>query len=274
MIAFGIAPTFEAIITDLADAGQTLVQIHASEGAAGNLSAYLAAEHPVPAMFTETEIIELPVAVPELSDGRFVVSGSGTRMRDIRENPGACLAILAIRPEGTTATLHYAPSRSFARITSEFNSHLAVHRAIVTSETLSYHAIVHAQPRQLTYLSHLSDYQNSTYLNRRLLRWQPEAILNFPEGIGILPFLVPGQPPLMAANEQALRAHRLVVWAKHGVMARSDKSAMAAVDLIEYAETAAAYECLDRMLGGHADGLSPDELKRIAQAYRVEQRLY
>ena len=39
-----------------------------------------------------------------------------------------------------------------------------------------------------------------------------------------------------------LRHHRIVIWAKHGVMARSDVSVKRAADRIEYAETAAKYE--------------------------------
>jgi len=49
----------------------------------------------------------------------------------------------------------------------------------------------------------------------------------------------------MAANVESLRTHRIVVWAKHGVMARSDISVKRAVDRIEYAETAANYEYMD-----------------------------
>jgi rhamnulose-1-phosphate aldolase len=266
--------SFEAVFSDLGQAGHTLVSMHACEGAAGNLSVYLGETPTLPKAFSKTETIDLPVALPEGFTGCFVVSGSGTRMRDLRENPEGCLGILTILAGGTTATLNYAPSRQFARITSEFNSHLAVHRAMVTRDRLHYHAIVHAQPRKLTYLSHLADYQDFETLNRRLLRFQPEAILNFPEGIGIVPFLVPGQRELMAANENSLKNHRLVIWSKHGVMARSNTSANAAVDLIEYAETAAEYECLDLMLGSRANGLSADDLKNIAFAYQVPQRLY
>ncbi len=30
------------------------------------------------------------------------------------------------------------------------------------------------------------------HLNRRLMRWEPEMIVNLPAGVGLLPLMVPG----------------------------------------------------------------------------------
>jgi rhamnulose-1-phosphate aldolase len=262
------------IISQLGRAGQRLTELGASEGASGNLSVFLRVPPAAYQGFTCAEDIELPLAVPELAGGTFVVTGSGTRSRDILDSPLSCLGWLEVHVTGRTGTLRSGPQRRFSRLTSEFNSHLAVHRDQVVRHGLEFHAVVHAQPRKVTYLSHIADYQDPETLTRRLLRWQPEAILNFPEGIAVVPFLVPGQDELMLANERALRDRSIVVWSKHGVMARSNVSISVAVDLIEYLETAAAYECLDRMLGSRADGLSPAQMREIAAAYSVKQSLF
>lgn len=262
------------VIAQLGTAGQRLTELQASEGASGNLSVFLRVPTSPPPGFTASETIELPLAVPELAGGSLMVTGSGTRSREILEAPLACLGYLEVHDGGTTGTLHFGPRRQFARLTSEFNSHLAVHRDQVLRHGLRFHAVVHAQPRQITYLSHVGIYQDEETLNRRLLRWQPEAILNFPAGIAFVPFLLPGQRELMLANEEALRDRSIVVWSKHGVMARSSASVLAAVDLVEYLETAAAYECLDRLMGGMGQGLSPEQMRGVAEAYRVAQRLF
>ncbi len=55
---------------------------------------------------------------------------------------------------------------------------------------------------------------------------------------------------------ESLRRHRIVLWSKHGVMARSDISVTRAVDRIEYAETAARFEYMDLVGGGRAEGLT------------------
>ena len=65
------------------------------------------------------------------------------------------------------------------------------------------------------------------------------------------------------------RDYRLVVWQRHGVIARSDVSASRAADLVEYAEVAARYEVLNLQLGSPARGLSDDELRAVCTAFNV-----
>ena len=89
-----------------------------------------------------------------------------------------------------------------------------------------------------------------------------------------MPFLVPGSDELAAANAVWSRNHRLVVWARHGVMARSDKSLMHAVDLVEYAETAARYEYLNLAAGEPATGLSREEIRTICKANHINQAFF
>src|SRR4029079_107379 len=121
-------------------------------------------------------------------------------LRDIQRDPAANLGAIRINADGATGLLHTSPRRLFERVTSEFNSHLAVHQDQVARTGTNFHALIHAQPLHLTYLSHIPRYQDTTYLNRHILRWQPESIVQLPEGVGYIPFLLPGSPELMAAN--------------------------------------------------------------------------
>jgi rhamnulose-1-phosphate aldolase len=126
----------------------------------------------------------------------------------------------------------------------------------------------------LTYLSHIPRYRDTQYLNTHLLRWQPETIINLPEGIGVVPFHLPGSQELMSATADLLRKHRIVVWAKHGVMARSDVSVKRAADRIEFAEVAAKYEYQNLTAGEIAEGLSADEIRNICRAFNVHQNFF
>jgi rhamnulose-1-phosphate aldolase len=126
----------------------------------------------------------------------------------------------------------------------------------------------------LTYLSHLTEYQDEQHLNQHLLRWQPETILNFPQGIGVLPFLLIGSAQLTIETMLKLRDHPMVVWSQHGVMARADDSILHALDLIEYAETAAHYEYLNLTVGGRSEGLRPEHLREVAASWNIRQNIY
>jgi len=86
--------------------------------------------------------------------------------------------------------------------------------------------------------------------------------------------MLPGSPALMAATVTALRNHRIVVWAKHGVMARSDVSVKRAGDRIEYAETGARYEYMNLINGEEGEGLTAEEIRAICEAFGVQQCVF
>ncbi len=224
--------------------------------------------------FPLSEPFPLPTAAPELVGHGFLVTGSGRRLREIAQDPTANLGFLRVEQGGRSGTLFTSPNRLFQQLTSEFNSHLAVHRDQIARSEQNFQAIVHAQPLHLVYLSHISRYQDMLYFNRHILRWLPESIINLPDGIGLLPFLLPGSAELMLGNVKTMREHRLVMWAKHGVMARSDVSVKRACDLIEYAETGARYEYLNLTNHGLADGLTSHEMRMICDAFNVEQSIF
>ncbi len=266
-------PDLNELLATIGEAGLRLSGIQASEGGAGNISLYIGWSLEVRRRFPLTEELELPQSVPALAGKLMIVTGSGRRLRDIHTDPLANLAVVAIAADGKTAHLHTSPRRLFTRITSEFNSHLAVHNDQAARTGTNFQALIHAQPPHLVYLSHIPTYRDQDLLNQRLLRWEPETIVQLPEGVGVLPFILPGSPALMEANVTHLRQHRLVLWSKHGVMARSEFSATRAADLIEYVETAARYEYMDLVNGSRAEGLTQGELRAVVQAFHVSTTL-
>ncbi|MEJ5197511.1 MAG: class II aldolase/adducin family protein [Anaerolineae bacterium] len=267
-------PELDELMTLIGEAGRRLCEIEASEGAAGNISVYMGWPVDPRRRFPLVETIELPIAVPDLAGSSFLVTGSGRRLREILHDPAANLGFVAVDEGGRTGRLYTSPRRLFTRLTSEFNSHLAVHADQVRQTGTNFHAIIHAQPPHLTYLSHIARYRDEHYLNRHLLRWQPEMIINLPEGIGCVPFHLPGSDELMAATVNSLRNHRVVLWCKHGVMARSDQSVKRAADRIEYAETGARYEYMNLTNGEQAEGLTVEEIRAICAAFGVQQTIF
>jgi rhamnulose-1-phosphate aldolase len=267
-------PEFEELLTAIGEAGQRLSEIEACEAAAGNISVYIGWPIEPRRWFPLVETIPLPQPVPELAGRILIVTGSGRRLREIIHDPAANLACLAIEKEGRTARLYTSPRRLFTNLTSEFNSHLAVHYDQVTSTRTNFHALIHAQPPHLTYLSHIPRYQDADYLNHHILRWEPESIINFPEGVGHVPFCVPGSQEMMEGTLKELQTHRLVVWGKHGVMARSDISVKRAADRIEYAETGARYEYMNLSNQELGEGLSAEQIRAICKSFNIYQTIF
>jgi rhamnulose-1-phosphate aldolase len=267
-------PDLDDLLHMLGDAGRRLADIEACEGAAGNISVCFRWPVEPYSRFPLMAEMDLPQPVPGFGGVTILVSGSGRRLREIINEPDENIACIVVNEGGRTGKIFTSRHRRFASVTSEFNSHLAVHYDQMLASSSNFNAIIHAQPVHLTYLSHIPRYQDEHYLNTPLLRWQPEAIINLPEGIGFIPFQIPGSPELVAANVECLRRVRMAVWAKHGVMARSDISVMRAVDLAEYAETAARYEYLNLAIGEAGEGLSADEIRAICKSFDVKQDIF
>jgi rhamnulose-1-phosphate aldolase len=268
--------SLKEILWEIGDVGRRMAQINAAEGAAGNISVFLPSLPAMDSRFRERGSINLPVCAPALSGGWLLVSGSGRRLRDLARNPDTTLCLLHIQEGGERGEIYAA---SDLRPTSEFNSHLAIHndrmaRAGAGAPALPQHAVVHAQPLYLTYLSHLDAYSETFAFNRRLLRWQPETILEFPEGIGVLPFLVPGSQDLAEATVEPLRSHRAAIWRRHGIVCRADAGVRKAGDLVEYAETAAHYEYLNLRAGDLGEGMSDFELRQICDRFGINQPFF
>jgi rhamnulose-1-phosphate aldolase len=267
--------TVAQALTQMGLAGLRLDSMHATESAAGNISFALKDAPDLVEVFPTAEQSTLPAPAPSLVGWTVLVTGSGRRLRDIASDPGAAVAALTVNPDGVTATLRSAPTRAWAKPTSEFNSHLAVHAdQVARRPELTQHAVVHAQPPYLVALSHVDEYRDSATFTRRIVRWEPETIVQLPDGVGVLDYMVPGSQTLMDASVAALRDHRLIVWSRHGILGRSDLGPLNVVDLVEYAETGALYDHLNTVAGNRSNGMSDAEIKAVVDAFDVPTNLF
>jgi len=262
---------FEQIIRDMGQAGRQVTVLGAAEASAGNISVFTRHLEEIPAPYKETGTICLPTPAHALSGGWVVITGTGKRLRDIADNPEKTVSLVQVLEDGLHGKVFSATE---LRPTSEFNSHLGIHEDQVARRGIPYLAVIHAQSRHMAYLSHLPQYSNTYSLNRRLLRWEPETVITFPEGFGMIPFEVPGTEELRQATVEGLQTHKLVIWQRHGQVARSDESVSRAADYIEYSETAAAYEYLNLSLGSPVEGISIRQILDICSVFKINQHFF
>ena len=139
-----------SLLTQLGQVGKRLSELGAAEGAAGNLSICFHERLEITAFFPLKQRIDLPVPAPDLAGATLIVTGSGRRLRNIFEAPTANLACIVIDADGQTGQMFTSPECQFKRVTSEFNSHLAVHHDQMRSRDLNLHTVLHGQPLYLT----------------------------------------------------------------------------------------------------------------------------
>src|SRR5215211_2627391 len=162
------------LLKQMGDVGKQLSEIGATEGAAGNISICVRDTLDVREYFPQMKEIELPTPAPDLAGATLIATCSGRRLRDVAESRTANIAAIIVDDGGKTGRMFTSMDFPFKRVTSEFNSHLAVHHDQMRSRPVKSHAIVHAQPKFLTFLSHLPKYQDEKFINSHLMRWQPE----------------------------------------------------------------------------------------------------
>lgn len=264
----------DEILRQFGKAGTRLDEMHAVEAGAGNLSICVAEELDLGSVFDVKESnVELPVECPSLAGKTVFVTGSGCRLRELSEAPQTRVSAFLINEDGKSSTWFYSKERLFEKPTSEFNSHLAVHNSQMGAKGTDVHAVVHAQPPHIVALSHIDELRNNRDFNRAIIRWEPESIVQLSAGVEVLDYMVPGSATLMENTVRALKQKRIAIWSRHGLMARSDISLMDAIDKIEYAETGAMYEVMNRSMGEPSSGLSEEDLKAVVNAFGIDTDL-
>lgn len=263
-------PTLEQILKEIGEVGDWLTHLKACEGASGNISVCMDWGIDPSLLFPVVQQMELPVYVPDLVGKSILITGSGTRLRQLYTDPLRNMGFLKINYEGRTGTLFTHPEKKFTRLTSELNSHLSLHQREMGCGEVKFNAIVHAQPIYLTYLTSIPEYQDSVKFSQAIFRWQPEMVMNFPGGLAFIPFEVPNSNALMEATKGIDKSQKLIVWAKHGVLAISNQSVTKALDMIEYAETGAHYEYLNQANQNRAEGLSKIEIGAICEFFQLD----
>lgn len=220
-----------------------------AEASAGNLSLRLPRAN-VPAPVDGAEV-ESAADLTDLIGDRFLVTASGSRMRDLAESPAGRLCLVEVIDRRRLRLLDGA-----ATLTSEWPTHAGLH-ALFKEKRSRERAVLHCHPLNLIALSHVFDSERE--MNDRLFRMHHETRLFVPEMLGLIPYAVTGSGELAKASREALKKHRLALWEKHGVIAGGE-SLDQALDRVEMVDKAAAIYLLLKGSGLEPAGLSDEQV--------------
>ncbi|MDL2329490.1 rhamnulose-1-phosphate aldolase [Desulfosarcina sp. OttesenSCG-928-A07] len=205
------------------------------------------------------------VSVPDLGGAYFLVTGSGKCLRNVNLYPEENMAIVRIDQTGQNYSIVWGLEKGGSP-TSELPTHLLTHA--VSRQTQNGRRVVyHAHPSSIIALSFvlpLTDYA----FTRELWGMATECPVVFPDGVGVVPWMVPGSIDIARATESLMRKYSVVVWAHHGVMcAGTDFDD--ALGLMETVEKSAEISIKVRSMGGVRQSVTPDQLRVMARAAGV-----
>ena len=154
------------------------------------------------------------VADEKVRNKFFLVTGTGKYFRNFEKDPESNLGLVKISKDGTEAALIWG-FKDGGTFTSEFPAHLMSH-AIRLKYNPKNRVIIHTHPTY-TIAMGVCLPVDAVELTRALWKTNTEAVVVFPEGVGVLPCMVCGTTEIGEATAEKMKRHRLVSWTNHGI---------------------------------------------------------
>lgn len=236
----------------------------------GNIS-YLLTEDEVSAYLDTDRIIRLiPMEfdAEALAGQYFIVTGSGKYFKNVIDDPATNLGIFRVGADGKNLELLWGYEGGgipTSELPSHFMSHIA--RLKVDSE---HRIVMHTHATHLLAMTFTHPLEERA-LTRTLWKMCTECVVVFPDGLGIIPWIVPGTTEIGEATAAKMHEFRLVVWPYHGIYG-AGTTMDEVFGLIETAEKAAEVYTYVQAQGGIKQEISDQQLKDLAIAFGVEPR--
>ncbi|NLY47797.1 MAG: rhamnulose-1-phosphate aldolase [Clostridiales bacterium] len=211
---------------------------------------------------------EIGRAVPNIGGEYFLVTGSGKYFRNIEKNPSENLAVIEIDEAGEKYRVVWGLSKG-GRPTSELPTHLMNH-SVKKELTQGRHRIIyHSHPANIIALTFVLPLEDAAF-SREIWEMITECPIVFPEGIGVVPWMVPGGCEIAEVTAKLMEKYNVVLWAHHGIFC-SEEDFDSAFGLIETVEKAA--EILVKVLSmsdGKRQTITAQDIRNVAVAYYVK----
>ncbi|MCI9423040.1 MAG: rhamnulose-1-phosphate aldolase [Dorea sp.] len=164
---------------------------------------------------TDGEWKEIGTSVPKLSGEFFLVTGSGKYFRNTILMPEDSLAIVEIDETGEKYRICWGLVNG-GRPTSEFPSHLMNHEVKMAATGGKHRVIYHAHPANVIALTFVLPLKDEIF-TRELWEMATECPVVFPDGIGVVGWMVPGGREIAVATSELMKRYDVAIWAHHGM---------------------------------------------------------
>lgn len=256
-----------SFVKEMADVTHNMYRLGWDERNGGNVSYRLTEEE----IKDYEDVHEVKRVIPVdfdcqvLAGSYFLVTGTGKYFKNIIGQPERDLGLVRIESDGKASLLWgYTDG---GNPTSEFPSHLMSHIERLKKDDHQ-RVIMHCHPTHLVGMTftHVLDEKSFTKV---LWKMQSESLVVFPDGVGIIPWLVPGTALIGKETAKKMSDFHLVVWPHHGIFAAGD-GIDEAFGLIETVEKAAHIWTVVQAQGGVIkQDITDSQLQHLADAFHV-----
>ncbi|MBR4863310.1 MAG: rhamnulose-1-phosphate aldolase [Oscillospiraceae bacterium] len=256
-------------ITEMRKTTANMYRLGWDERNGGNIS-YLLEEKEVLTYLDGTNVlrtIPLGFDATMLAGKYFVVTGTGKYFKNVEDAPEMNLGVLRIAKDGQNAELLWGFADG-GKFTSEFPAHLMSHMARLSVDPEN-RVVMHCHPTHTLAMNYVHPL-NEKEVTHTLWQMCTECIVVFPDGVGVLPWMLCGTNEIGEATAEKMKEFRLVIWGMHGIYGVG-KTMDEAFGLIETVEKAAQVYMLTAHLP-RVNIIRDDELQVLAEAFGVKYR--
>lgn len=225
--------------------------------------------------FEPKEWQPIGTTVPKLAKEYFIVTGSGKYFRNVIIKPEDSICIIELDEKGENYRIVWGLVNG-GRPTSELPTHLMNHEVKMIATDGKHRVIYHAHPTNIIALTFVLPLEDKVF-TRELWEMSTECPVIFPEGVGVVPWMVPGGRDIAVATSELMKKYNLAIWAHHGMFASGEDFDLT-FGLMHTAEKSA--EILVKMLSmqpNKRQTITPDNFRDLAKDFNVtlpEEFLY
>ena len=236
----------------------------------GNISLRLLPEDVSPYagdFYPQPRCIELSAPAPELANDWFLVTGSGKFFRNVQLDPADSLVLLQVDDKGLSYKIHWGLING-GLPTSELAAHFQSHSVRKVLSKGADRVIMHCHATHFMALSYVVDLDAARF-TRLLWEGSTECLVVFPDGVGILPWMVPGTDGIGQATAEAMASHSLVMWPFHGIFG-TGPTLDETFGLIDTAEKSSQVVVMALSMGGIRQSITTEQLIALGERFNVK----
>lgn len=213
-----------------------------------------------------SEFKPIGISVENLSGEFFLITGSTKYFKNVLENPKENIAIIEIDSKGSSYRILWGLEKGGVP-TSELPTHLLNHSTKMTVTNGKHRVIMHSHPANIIALTFVLPLDDKTF-TREIWEMITECPIVFPDGIGVVPWMVPGGSEIAYRTAELIKRYDIVLWAHHGIFCSGEDFDLT-FGLMDTVEKAA--EILIKVLscGGKRQRILPQEIASLAKPYNV-----
>ena len=153
--------------------------------------------------------------VPNLAGEYFLVTGSGKYFRNVILDAAANIAIIELDEAGENYRICWGLTDG-GRPTSELPSHLMNHEVKMLASGGKHRVIYHAHTTNTIALTFVLPLDDKVF-TRELWEMATECPVVFPDGVGVVGWMVPGGRDIAVATSALMKKYDVAIWAHHGM---------------------------------------------------------